>query len=149
MEMGGRHGDSTLLPRVKEEVAMGRLFILGTQALAILLLANAVAEGHKDRKWPKRGGESDVVELLDDKWDVVELLDDQEPAPAKVLRTMAVVIRGNRLILKQGKDRMEARISHDPRTKPKKIDLRWEKEQVTCWGIYELKGDRLTICCTI
>lgn len=82
-------------------------------------------------------------------WDVVKLVDDQEAAPARALRNMAVVIKDNRLVLTTEQETQTADIALDTATVPRKIDLHWKKEKVTCWGIYELKGESATICSTV
>jgi uncharacterized protein (TIGR03067 family) len=66
--------------------------------------------------------------------------------PADELQDLRVVISGHKFTTKFNARESEYDITLDPRQRPAKIDLYFEKEKPPIAGIYKLENDRLTIC---
>jgi uncharacterized protein (TIGR03067 family) len=127
-------------PRIKEDTIVYRRFILFAWALvACLVLPSAIRPANKRE-----------LARLSGVWSVVQFIWEGEPAPAKVLRKMKAIIEGDRITFENRcPATVRGRIVIHPSAKPPAIDLHWQDPKITCWGIYELKGDRLRICCTV
>lgn len=114
-------------------------FIILTLGMVACLVSPA-GEDVKKQELAKLSGE----------WEVVQLIDEGDPAPAEHLRKMRVMIEGEKITIENGSPaKVRGRFALNPSAKPPAIDLHWDEPKVTCWGIYEVRDDRLKICCTV
>lgn len=87
-------------------------------------------------------------EQLQGSWSVVSLERRGKPASANKTESARVVIKGDTLSIGDDKRMEKVTIKLDPSKSPKTIDLiPADKEDAkAALGIYEIKGDTLTIC---
>jgi uncharacterized protein (TIGR03067 family) len=105
--------------------------------LVLVLVALAAADPAKDD-----------LDNLQGSWKVVSLEKDGKKQPEDALKTIKVVIKDDKFILKEGDRDSEATIKLDPSSKPKTIDLTVKEGDAlkTLKGIYQLGADDLKIC---
>ena len=90
---------------------------------------------------------ADDGKKLDGTWKVVATTFDGKEVPAKALAGRKVVIGGGKLTAYVGEKKGNVnRITLDGSKKPARINLLRQGLTEPSLGLYELKGDRLTIC---
>lgn len=104
---------------------------------ALLLVAPSLADAREELK------------QMQGKWKVTKLVIDGQPGPKEALGA-AVTIKGDTLTVTlkrpDGKEETRSMTMHlDPTRTPKQIDMKPARD-VPALGIYELKGNTLTIC---
>jgi uncharacterized protein (TIGR03067 family) len=96
-----------------------------------------------------RGSAADDTKLLDGTWLPVTAEIAGEKYPDKILKTMKLVLNGEKYKVEVGDQIDEGTSKADPDQSPKALDIKGTKgpnEGKTFLAIYELKGDTLRVC---
>jgi uncharacterized protein (TIGR03067 family) len=90
----------------------------------------------------------DDLDKLQGSWKIVSLEKDGKKQPEDALKSLKVIIKDDKFILKEGDKDAESSIKLDPSAKPKAIDLTVKEGDAakTIKGIYQLADDDLKIC---
>jgi uncharacterized protein (TIGR03067 family) len=112
----------------------------GVSAVLVVALVAAAAPGG--------GGEAGKKELekLQGTWKVLKAVKAGDPEPADKVQKMSVVIAGDKMTLRGGKNKEEFRIKVDPSKKPVAIDLQPPGQKKAALGIYKLEKGQLLLC---
>jgi uncharacterized protein (TIGR03067 family) len=88
------------------------------------------------------------AELIQGEWRVTHFEEEGKPNPPESLKTITYVFANGTVTIKDGGkplDKKAGTYRLDPSKDPKRIDLKSEGEEDGL-GIYQLEGDRLSIC---
>ncbi len=77
-------------------------------------------------------------------WGVVAA--ERDGKPNDEIKNDKLIIAGDKITIKTARGDEDATFTVDPAKKPKSIDVKPSKENVTIQGIYEIEGDNLKIC---
>jgi uncharacterized protein (TIGR03067 family) len=113
------------------------------QAYGILFMALGLVIGAEDNK--KDSGQGDV-KMLQGSWTVVSFEANGEKVPEDVAKKMKLTVKDKDWTLERGDQTNKGTITLDPSKKPKAFDAMLEGSGETVHGIYEFKGDTLTMC---
>ena len=111
--------------------------------LGVLLLAGAVLAVAADDK--KEDAAKAELKKLEGTWLLVSAEENGQKAPDNGVKIKAVV-KGDKLTIYFGDQKLEGTISVDPSKKPKEIDTVTTADKKKSLAIYELNGDTLKIC---
>lgn len=119
-------------------------------ACVAAFLAAAVAAADDKPKDDKAGKD---LAPFQGAWQVVSLETDGMAVPGEHTKGLTLVIKGNERVLEQdGEVKSKATFKVDPAKKPKAIDIEVSDGPLagrTVRGVYEFKGDTLTVCLAI
>jgi uncharacterized protein (TIGR03067 family) len=89
-------------------------------------------------------------EALQGQWQSVQLEANGQKAPAEVVKAFQLQFKGDQIVFNPASENRKHAFAVDPAAKPKAMDLTagdgLKKGQKLPCAIYELDGDKLTIC---
>jgi uncharacterized protein (TIGR03067 family) len=87
----------------------------------------------------------DELKMLQGTWTVVSFEANSEKAPEEIAKKMKLTVKGNNWVLERGGKTNNGTIKLDPSKNPNAFEAVLEDGDVVL-GIYEIKGDALTMC---
>jgi uncharacterized protein (TIGR03067 family) len=116
--------------------------------MLFVLASAALASGADDKK----EAANEELKKFAGTWEMVSLEIDGKPVPAKDVKDITLVVKGDKAtFLKGDKETAGTTFSVDPTKKPKTMDATWTSgpnKGKKDLSIYELDGDNLKVCST-
>src|SRR5262245_35189017 len=126
----------------------GRVILLAAATGLALGLAAGCTKGPAPEPQAGTGGAPADADKLQGEWAVVSVERRGSKVPEDTARRMKVTIRGDTLMIDDGRGPQTATFRLDPGSTPRALDLipAPEENEPPAPGIYELAGDTLRLC---